>query len=1064
VKPVTLRSIKRLVFLILVAMPAPLPGGPQVVLEDGIRLVSKVENGHLAVYEEGRWRPRFWTGVNLGATTPGHFPGEFSPTKEDYGRWFRQMKDMNARLVRIYTIFPPEFYEALLEFNANQAEPLWLLQEIWPPEEVLSEYEGGTNDAFDAAIAAQFRAEISDAVRAVHGDLDRPAQPGRASGRYHADVSQFLLGWLVGAEWSQSVVKATDERHTGMQAFVGNYFRATVGASPFENWLAAMLEQVATEEMRYGWQPPAAFVNWPTTDPLRHASEPDPQEDLVSVDPAHVAPATTWRAGYFAAYHVYPYYPDFLRFDPQYQAYRDTAGNLNPYAGYLHDLKAHHSRIPVIIAEFGVPASRGLAHRGPLGRDQGMHTEEEQGRIDADLLASIYGEGYDGGILFSWLDEWYKTTWNVAGLELPGESRPRWLNPLANEQFFGVLAAEPGPAGSLITVDGNSVDWDRVRSRMDQAYPAMDLSVSQDEAYLYLLLRKRAGAWDFRHDAVHVGFQTLPGGSRTADLAPGIVFSQPIQFLLQIKGPTDALLSVLSAYDQHTFRWGVVEQSVEFDPRYADPSRGVFLPWKLLLSRPVVLPLTGQRLPAEEADIGAWRMGITDPDSPAYDSLADWYARGDILEVRIPWMMLGFTDPSGPFVWNWPHLAGRIEPVPASGVWMEVHLSGEGAEIPNAGGAMLYSWRGWQLPEYHERPKVSYAILRSSFSGYDLPVAVAGSSQVPVISSISPPNVAAGGGASSVTVTGWNFLPNSVIRWNGTDRNTDFVSSSQLRVSIFAEDIAVAGTARITAFNPPPGGGASPAVAFTILDGPASPVLTSTGLVNGASFRGLFPAAGSIASLFGSNLASSPAFANALPLPATLNGVTVRLNNISAPLLYVSPGQINFQIPWELSGRTEVSLTVTMAGGTSRPITIYPAAFAPGIFSVDSRGTGQGVVLTANTWEVAAPSGSIPGSAARPAVRGETITIFCTGMGDVTNRPPSGHAALADPLSATTALSTATVGGVTAPVSFAGLSPSFVGLYQVNIRIPENAPTGAAVPVALSIGGVSSNTVTIAVE
>ena len=1061
-KPVALRLFQSLAILILAALPVPSRGGPQVALEGGIRLVSKVEDGHLAVYEGERWRPRFWTGVNLGATTPGHFPGELSPTKEDYRRWFRQMKDMNARLVRIYTIFPPQFYEALLEFNANQDEPLWLLQEIWPPEEVLSGYEGEGNDAF--AAAAAFRAEIADAVRAVHGDLVRPPQPGRASGAYHADVSQFLLGWLVGAEWSQSVVKATDERHAGMQAFLGNYFHATAGASPFENWLAEMLEQVAIEEMRYGWQHPAAFVNWPTTDPLRHASEPDPQEDWVSVDPGHVAAAPAWRAGYYAAYHVYPYYPDFMRFDPQYLAYRDAAGNRNPYAGYLHDLKAHHSGIPVIIAEFGVPSSRGLAHSGPLGRDQGMHTEEEQGRIDAELLASIYGEGYDGGILFSWLDEWYKTTWNIVGLELPGESRPRWLNPLANEQFFGVMAAEPGPAGSRIKVDGNAVDWDRARSRADQAYPAMDLSVSHDEAYLYLLLRKRAGTWDFRHDAVHVGFQILPGGSRTADLAPGIVFSRPIQFLLEIKGPADARLSVLSAYDQHTFRWGVVEQAVEFDARYADPSQGLFLPWKLLLSRPLVLPLTGQRIPAEEADIGAWRMGISDPDSPAYDSLADWYAAGDILEVRIPWMMLGFTDPSGPFVWNWPHRAGRLEAVPAPGVWMEVHLSGDGADIPSAGGALLYSWRSWQLPEYHERPKASYAILRGSFSGYDLPIAAAEASQVPVISSISPPSVAAGGGAASVSVTGWNFLPNSVIRWNGTDRNTDFVSSSELRVSIFAEDIAIAGTAQITASNPPPGGGASRAVPFPILDGPASPVLTSAGLVNGASFRGVFPAAGSIASLFGSNLASSPAFADTLPLPAALNGVTVRLNDISAPLLYVSPGQINFQIPWELSGQAEASLTVTTAGGTSRPITIYPAAFAPGIFSVDSRGTGQGVVLTANTWELAAPSGSIPGSAARPAARGEIITIFCTGLGDVTNRPPSGREASADPLSETTAVAAATVGGMPASVSFAGLAPSFVGLYQVNIRIPESAPAGDAVPLALTIGGVSSNAVTIAVE
>jgi hypothetical protein len=69
---------------------------------------------------------------------PGHFPGEFFQTKQQYSRWFQQMKDMNCRLLRVYTIMEPEFYQALLEFNQNQAEPLWLVQGIWSPEEELA--------------------------------------------------------------------------------------------------------------------------------------------------------------------------------------------------------------------------------------------------------------------------------------------------------------------------------------------------------------------------------------------------------------------------------------------------------------------------------------------------------------------------------------------------------------------------------------------------------------------------------------------------------------------------------------------------------------------------------------------------------------------------------------------------------------------------------------------------------------------------------------------------------------------------------------------------------------
>ena len=111
----------------------------------------------------------------------------------------------------------------------------------------------------------------------------------------------------------------------------------------------------------------------------------------------------------------------------------------------------------------------------------------------------------------------------------------------------------------------------------------------------------------------------------------------------------------------------------------------------------------------------------------------------------------------------------------------------------------------------------------------------------------------------------------------------------------------------------------------------------------------------------------------------------------------------------------------------------------------------------------AAPSGSISGQQARPANRLEFISIFCSGLGDVTNRPPSGAPPSGGDLSNTMATPTVIIGGVDVPPSFSGLT-SFVGLYQVNVQVPSNAPTGDAVEVVLTIGGVASNTVTIAVQ
>jgi len=233
------------------------------------------------------------------------------------------------------------------------------------------------------------------------------------------------------------------------------------------------------------------------------------------------------------------------------------------------------------------------------------------------------------------------------------------------------------------------------------------------------------------------------------------------------------------------------------------------------------------------------------------------------------------------------------------------------------------------------------------------------------------------------------------------------------------------------------------------------------GTVNGASFRAPVTA-GSIASVFGANLAPATAAADRLPVPTTLGGVSVSMNGFSAPLLFVSPQQINLQVPWQLQGLPQASMTVSVNGAASAPQSVSLAGANPGLFATDSG--GRGAVLIASTEELAAASGSVPGRSARPVNRGEYLSIFGTGLGQVVNQPIDGTPASGNPLSTTIAPTTVTIGGVPAPVSFSGLSPGFVGLYQINVQVPSNAPAGNAVPVVLTIDGVPSNTVTIAVH
>ncbi|MDQ3854958.1 MAG: hypothetical protein M3281_01015 [Chloroflexota bacterium] len=694
--------------------------GPPATDVNGVRLSFAVRDGHLAQYDGRAWRPRFWTGVNLGATTPGHFPGELAPTREDYLRWFASMKRMNADVVRIYTILPPHFYAALEEFNSGREDPLLLLHGIWSPEDELVGNDGKGRDAYAPAVKSAFEQEIRDAVHVIHGDAKLPPRRGHASGEYKADISRYVLGWIVGTEWHPLAVAVTDRLHPRQRPYSGTYFRTRAGASAFESWLARMLDVVATEEMGYRSQRPVAFTNWLTTDPLRHPNEPLEQEDMVTVDPMHVAPADAWAGGYFASYHVYPYYPDFLRYSPEYRDYRGSDGQADPYAGYLHDLRRHHKGVPVVVAEYGVPSSRGKAHLGPAGRDQGMHTETEQGRIDASMLKAIHDEGYDGALLFSWQDEWFKYTWNTRELELPADRRAYWHNVLTNEENYGVLALEPGKSeADKILLDGKVDDWDRRTVRAVRRYRDFDLSVSHDEAFVYLLLRKHTGSWAIGNgQEVSVGFGTLDGGSTRAGPVPGLTFPGGVQVLLRLTGREGSRLLINSAYDPHTWTYVHTLKMLRESQPSPDAKAGQFLPWRLAVSRPLYLPATRQHVPFEEIEVGRMRFGKTDPQSAAYDSLADWYAERDVLEVRVPWMLLGFTDPSSLQVWNYPYKVSRLEPVGVDGIRVYPAVRWPAEASPQEVEPLKYTWQRWDLPAYHEREKQSYAILRDAFARY----------------------------------------------------------------------------------------------------------------------------------------------------------------------------------------------------------------------------------------------------------------------------------------------------------------------------------------------------------
>ena len=253
------------------------------------------------------------------------------------------------------------------------------------------------------------------------------------------------------------------------------------------------------------------------------------------------------------------------------------------------------------------------------------------------------------------------------------------------------------------------------------------------------------------------------------------------------------------------------------------------------------------------------------------------------------------------------------------------------------------------------------------------------------------------------------------------------------------------------------------------------PTINQNGTVNGASYQAPNPP-GSLVVAFGTNLASKTLVASSTPLTMQLqnnaDNVSVTINGKSAPMFYVAPAQLSVQIPWAAPTSGSVAIVVTRNGTQSAPVQIPMGAFSPGIFTVSNNGQGMAWAINGVTGKVAQPAGSIAGVAnVGPAAVGDHLFLYAVGLGPVNPPIADGHAPcpLAGcpanaVLSKTTNTPTVLVGGVQAKVEFSGLAPQFVGVYQVNFQVPAGVPTGNQVSLQVKIGGVNSNTVTLAIQ
>jgi hypothetical protein len=649
----------------------------------------KAADGRIQVFDGTTFNPLFIKGMNMGVALPGTQAGELAVTEGDYDRWFAMIADLGVNTLRLYTLHFPRFYQRLHFYNMRHPDkPLYVFHGIWldedDPTKNLHDMQSGYDD------------NIVESVECVHGHNFVFERKGRAFGEYDADISPWVIGWLVGREVFPDEVQTTNAMTAARNHYEGAYVSLPSGGET-DVWWAERIDKIAAYEAdHYKQYRPISVSSWPTLDPIHHPTEgtgalEDSQElDLAQLD------TTNFPGGYFASYHAYPYYPDWMNEDPNYVTARDSVGP-DSYFGYLQALRAHYFPKPLIIAEVGVPTSWGNAHYAQSGMDHGGEDEVQQGIDDVRLFHNAYDAGTGGAILFAWIDEWWKRTWIVDELALPLERYKLWHNVTSPEQNFGLLGFQPAPPDfSMFPPTSGSGRIAEIRGAADAEYFHLKISLGSPLA---------------DGETMTIGYDTYADDRGESILPNGVKTTQRSELALAVT-KSSAELMVMEAYDQfgiwHDTQEAWHDKTVSQLPSgrpYAsvksDGGKWNLVRWKN----------NGDhgsddgvyKFPATVQEIGKLHVRqAADPETGQSAVVFD----GALVTVRIPWTLLQVTDPSDPHVIDDDPKTRERETSPTEGFRIAVSLGAELVETPR----ML--WKRWDAtPLYTERKKLSYAIV-----------------------------------------------------------------------------------------------------------------------------------------------------------------------------------------------------------------------------------------------------------------------------------------------------------------------------------------------------------------
>ncbi|MCL2373512.1 MAG: hypothetical protein FWC78_08955 [Defluviitaleaceae bacterium] len=676
-----------------------------------VQVAFHAEEG--GIFRAGEDTPLLLRGVEVVAFVPSQSYWQLGASHADFLRWFGYISDMGATTVYAASIMHSSFYNALYTFNADPYHDNYLL------------LIHGVGGLYVDDMSMYLRRVID----IVHGNrVDLLNRYGVQL--FLRDISPWVVAYVINTDINPDHIAYINNNVNFPDSFEGRFFSTAPEANRFEALLAEVMDNATEyETRRFKAQRPISFLSSPLVDFLRYQPFYAVQlRKYAHLDHENIIPSAEMQAGHFAAYTLFYLSNEFLSLLHPVQRIElaDILEDLDVYCNFggYFDLLARYHTVPVVAVGFGATSSR-----TPGRIDAPAINERQQGHALASLSMQLEERGWAGNIISSWQDDWSRRTWNTAFAADPYRSM-YWNNVQSQSQGYGLMSFDPGQYYRPVRIDGVPDEW--TEANFIHEYDGIRIYAKQSVQNLYLLVRGEAIN---QRDVFYLPIKLSPNSG--TDFHEHLKFDMPANFLLRIHGANNTRLMVTMRNNQMFMRFH--EEITGENPFLFVPERWIseFVPINIAMQNTTMTRISDQFIREEYVygigmvegimqvgeprdivrllyrETGRLIHGINDPNHPNFNSIADFHFGHELVEIRLPWGLLNFFDPSNLRVHDDYYDNFGVDGISISDIYIGIGHR-DSTQVPMSP-FRLQGWRG--NLQFHERLKLSYFIMQEAWRG-----------------------------------------------------------------------------------------------------------------------------------------------------------------------------------------------------------------------------------------------------------------------------------------------------------------------------------------------------------